>query len=204
MTGGQGAGGQRGKNGTPAMTRRIGSLRFSRVRLPLLLVLAACSRPAAPPPERARLEADWTGSDTGKLSGRATAEWCDSLRVLEIRAVRGDSGVAVALYPADSVVADSYPVLPPARADSTPPAAAVGLRWFAETTVEGFRGDSGAVVVEAAASGRLSGRFLAHLRSVTGVGRLTLRGTFRDLPVVPAARGCVSDRSAEPTDSGID
>lgn len=174
------------------------------MRLPLLLALAACSRPAAPPPERARLEADWTGSDTGRLSGRATAEWCDSLRVLEIRAVRGDSGVAVALYPADSVLADSYPVLPPARADSAPPGAAVGLRWFAETAVEGFRSDSGAVVVESAGTGGITGRFVAYVRSVSGADRLALRGRFRDVPVVPAARGCVSDRPPEPADSGID
>jgi hypothetical protein len=169
-----------------------------------IVAAAACSRPAAIPSDRARLEAGWTGSDTGKISAAATAEWCDSLRVLEIRALRGDSGLALALYPMDSVRPGSYPVLPPIRADTSRPAVALALRWFAETAIEGFRGDSGALVVAAATSQRITGRFEAQVRSVNDADRLTLRGSFRDVPIVRAKPGCLSEPSAEPIDSGVD
>ncbi len=170
----------------------------------MMAVAAACSTPPVTSSDRARLEADWIGSDTGKISAAATAEWCDSLRVLEIRALRGDSGLALALYPMDSVRPGSYPVLPPVRADASRPAVALALRWFAETTIEGFRGESGALVVAAATSRRISGRFEAQVRSVNDADRLTVRGSFRDVPIVRAERGCLSEPGAEPIDSSVD
>ncbi|HEU5039645.1 MAG TPA: hypothetical protein VFT84_02420 [Gemmatimonadales bacterium] len=171
--------------------------------LALSLPAAGCDRlrPGEKPPSR--LIVAWTGSDTGAMAAKAVAEWCDSLRVLEIRGVRGDSGLAMAIYPLDRVQADSYPVMLPDRADSTRPSAAVGARWFAETSVKGFQGDRGAVIVEQA-SGRVSGRFRARMRSVTDGSRLELEGTFQRIAVVPATRGCVSRPPAQPPDTGID
>lgn len=171
--------------------------------LPVLLLAAACSRSSASDGAAARLEADWTGADTGRIATRATAEWCDSLGLLEIRALQGDSGLALALYPGGPVRPDSYPVRPPDAADSAPPAGAVALRWFAETAIKGFQGDSGAIVLERA-GGRIAGRFHAALQSVNDPMRLDVRGTFRDLPVVPAARGCVSPATAARADSAAD
>lgn len=174
------------------------------MRVPFLVVAMlgalACSG-TEKPVEPARLSVEWTGSDTGKLSAPATAEWCDSLRLLEIQAVQGDSGLALALYPTDTIRADSYPVLPPTRADSAPPAAAVALRWFAETAIKGFRSDSGTVVVETGPGQELGGRFVAHVASVNDTGRLTLRGTFRGLSIVPAARGCILTPPPEEVDT---
>lgn len=154
-----------------------------------LLAVTACSPPEETSAAGARLEVDWTGDDTGRIAGRAAAEWCDSLRVLEIRVIQGDSGLAIALYPSDSIRPDSYPLRQRARVDSTRPGSAVALRWFAETTIKGFRGDSGTVVVQTGAQG-LGGRFEARLQSVNDADRLRLRGSFRDIPVVPAAVGC--------------
>ncbi len=165
------------------------------------MVLTACSAAPDAAPSGGRLEADWTGADTGRISAPATAEWCDSLRVLEIRALRGDSGLALALYPVDSVRPDSYRVLPPARAGASRPAAAVALRWFAETEIKGFRGDSGMVVL-APASGGAEGRFEARVRSVNDADRLTIRGSFRGTPVTAAKRGC--SRSVVETDTVTD
>ena len=81
--------------------------------LPILLALAlaGCSRAPGASGDRSRLAAEWTGSDTGRIAGRAVAEWCDSLRVLEIRAVKGDTGVALAIFPADTIKPDSYPAM---------------------------------------------------------------------------------------------
>jgi hypothetical protein len=167
---------------------------------------AACDRPSAGGEGAAGLVAEWTGSDTGRLAAPARAEWCDSLGMLEIRAIRGDSGLALAVYPESLVRPDSYPVRPPDRADSSAPAAAVGMRWFAETSIKGFQGDSGYVVLEQT-EGRVTGRFEAAMRSVSDPMRLDLQGAFHGIRVVPAGPGCVTRRSpppAPPADSGVD
>jgi len=163
----------------------------------------ACSS-AEPADSRAgSLDVEWTGADTGKLSAPAVAEWCEGLKVLELRAIQGDTGIALVLYPSDSIPpADSiapaasatpgdYPVVPPERADSSRPSAAVALRWFAETSIRGFRGDSGTVVLEATGPAASAGRFSAYLQSATEGSRLTVTGSFKGLSVTPAPAGCV-------------
>jgi hypothetical protein len=168
-----------------------------------LLGAVACSSGAPADSPAGSLEVEWIGADTGKLSAPAVAEWCDGLKLLELRAIHGDTGIALLLYPSDSVPpadsvapADSvtpgdYPVVPPERADSSRPSAAVALRWFAETSIRGFRGDSGTVVLEATGPGTSAGRFSAHLRSATEGSRLTVTGSFKGLSVTPAPKGCV-------------
>ena len=44
---------------------------------------AGCNR-TSPGEVQDGMTADWTGSDTGRMSAPARAEWCDSLGVLEI------------------------------------------------------------------------------------------------------------------------
>ena len=171
--------------------------------LGVVALLAACGSRQTRTAESPRLELQWTGADTGRMAGPATAEWCGVLRVLEINAVAGDTGVAIALYPKDSVRADSYPVARPERADSAPPASAVALRYFAETAVKGFQGDSGRVLVTVSATGTLSGRFTAALKSANDGTRLHAAGAFHDLRVRPATRGCVARPARPPADTGI-
>ncbi len=169
----------------------------------LALVVSACSGAVKGSARGTRVEVAWTGADTGRLAGAAVAEWCGEPPRLEITAVQGDSGVGIVLYPTDTVRADSYPVLSPERADSSRPAAAVALRWFGETAVKGFRGDSGSVIVAPSPDGRLSGRFTAGFQSATDASRLHATGTFRNLTVVPPARGCPPHPAAEPSDTGV-
>ena len=176
-------------------------MRRSLLALALAAVFAAgCER--APEEKQAGplLEARWSGADSGKIAAHAVAEWCESLRMLEILAVRGDTGVALALYAKSTFGAGTYPVLPPTRADSSPPAASVALRWFAETSIRGFQGDSGTVEVKESPPGVFSGVIVAHGHSVTDGGKLTIRGTFSHLVPGPAGRGCVA-RKPSP-DSG--
>lgn len=166
----------------------------------LALGVAGCDR-LSPAEERGpRLAAEWTGSDTGHIGAAVRVEWCDSLRMLEIRALHGDTGIAVAVYPTGAARPDSYPIVLPDRADSNRPASAVGIRWFAETAVRGFQGDKGAVVLERA-DDRVSGWFQAELRSINDGRRLTLLGSFQAAPVVPMTRGCMSRRAAAAEDS---
>jgi hypothetical protein len=169
----------------------------------LVLLLAGCPRMERPELQSARLEIEWSGAAKGHLAGPATAEWCDSLKVLQIQALAGDTGVAIALYPKDAVGPDSYPVVVPAKADSIPPAAAVALRYFGETAVKGFQGDSGRVLVRDTAGGRVSGRFSASLKSATDGNRIRAGGAFHDLRVVPAQRGCVARPARPPADTGV-
>ena len=179
----------------------------------------ACSSGEPAASRTGSLDVEWIGADTGKLSAGAVAEWCDSLKVLELRAIQGDTGIAIALYPSgsraradtvarpgsiprpssaapdtvmpgDSATPGEYPVLSPEQADSSRPSAAVALRWFAETSIRGFRGDSGKVVLEAIGPGRSAGRFSAHLRSATEGSRLTVTGSFAGLSVTPAPASC--------------
>ena len=155
-----------------------------------LAVVTACSRGEPEEHRGGSLEVQWVGADTGKLAAPAVAEWCDSLRMLELRAMRGDTGIALVLYPADTLTPGEYPVVSPDRGDSTRPSAAVALRWFAETTIRGFRGDSGSVTVAAAGPGVGSGRFTARLRSATEGSRLSVAGSFQRLTVTPAPADC--------------
>jgi hypothetical protein len=169
------------------------------------LLLAGCPGVQRPEAQSSRLEIEWTGAGKGRLAGSATAEWCDSLKVLQIQTLAGDSGVAIALYPKDAIRPDSYPVLPPAKADSVPPAAAVALRYFGETAVKGYQGDSGRVLVRDTAGGRVSGRFSASLKSATDGSRIRAGGAFHDVRVVPAQRGCMARPAPAPSpaDTGV-
>jgi hypothetical protein len=139
----------------------------------------------------ARLSVRWTGADTAAFSAVAVAEWCASLHVLEIRAVAGDTGVGIALYPTDTVEAGVYPVRLPDVADTTrPPSAAVALRWFSETTVMGFQGDSGRLTLERGPDGMVAGRFTVGARPLVTGKRLAAAGTFAGLRIVTAPATC--------------
>jgi hypothetical protein len=161
----------------------------------LLLWAGACHCSADSGIDLGHLEADWTGADTGKISAPATAEWCEGQRLLEIRAIRGDTGFALVLYPPVILSPDTYPVRAPAGSDSAVPSARVALRWFGATTVSGFQGDSGAVVLERADSGELSGTVVARAISVVNNSRIAVTGAFQDLTVVDAKRGCIPETS---------
>jgi hypothetical protein len=138
------------------------------------------------------LELQWKGTDRGAFTGPATGQWCGPLRLLEIRSVKGDTGVAVAVYPRDTLVAGIYPIRPPLRAESLPPAAAVALRWAGPTSVKGFQGESGSVVLQRPSGGTVSGRLTAAARSATDTGFLELTGQFRDLAVGETKVGCIA------------
>jgi hypothetical protein len=131
------------------------------------------------------------------ISGPATAEWCGIRKLLEIRAIQGDTGLALALYPADTILAGHYLVIAPPKAESAPPAAAVALRWLTQAAIRGFQGESGSLVLDRSQSGTLSGRLAAGARSVSDTQRVVVTGTFRDLKVRPQTHGC----SPEPADS---
>jgi hypothetical protein len=158
--------------------------------LALVSLLVACERSARGPTTDGQLEVSWTGKDRGGVSGAATATWCPARRVLEIQSIAGDTGVAVAVYPERSLVSGTYQVLEPARAESLPPAAGVAVRWLGRSMVQGFRGDSGSVVLERSGAGLLSGRLGGRARSVVDTQHIRLRGTFRNLAIRSDSLAC--------------
>ena len=166
-----------------------------------LVALLGCDR--KPIAEGPRISVRWTGSDSGRVDAPASAEWCDTLGLLEIRGIKGDTGIEVAIYPKTTPAPGRYPVLRPEVADTSPPAAAVALRWFAQTSIRGFKADSGAVVLQRSSGGTYSGRLEAFAHSVTDLAKLTVHGTFRALTPRPARNGC-GPRPARPdTGAGI-
>jgi hypothetical protein len=173
--------------------------------LAALALASGCRKAEGGAPTGPRLEARWTGADTATFSAPATAAWCDSLNLLEILAMAGDTGIGIAVYPRDGIASGAYPIRAPAAADSVPPSAAVGLRWFSKTAVQGFQGDSGQLSLVRAADGALSGRFTTTARAVSGKGQLTVTGSFHELRQRPATRGCSTappHRDSTPSDSG--
>ena len=176
------------------MTRRFQRRAFARPAGLLWTWLAAaafgCQSESRVPAE-GHLAVHWTGPDTVAFSSRAVAEWCASLHLLEIRAVAGDTGMGIVLYPADTINPGVFPVRRPDIADTTrPPAAAVALRWFSKTTITGYQGDTGRVTVERTSDGTLAGRFAVGARPLVTGARLTATGTFEDLRIASAPITC--------------
>jgi hypothetical protein len=166
------------------VTRKLG--------VPVWIFLVAACQPAPRPSSGpGQLDVSWQGSSTGSLSGTATARWCNLDRVLEIQTVRGDTGLALALYPAKEVAPGAYPVVPPERAESAPPAAAIAARWPTKTLIQGFQGDSGQVTLQRSSKGRWSGRLQARARSAVDTQRIVLSGSFQDLRVERDSLGCL-------------
>ena len=165
-----------------------------------LSLISACGKWESQRLPAGRLEARWTGADSGKISAPAAAEWCADRLLLEIRAIQGDTGLALALYAVDTIASDSYRVVEPSRADSTPPSASVALRLFSQTTITGFQGDSGTVILKRSGSGQLSGSLGARARSVLSGDQIRLSGKFERVAVMPQERGC----TPEPPDTTED
>jgi hypothetical protein len=176
--------------------------------LAVLISVGACPGETGRTTAGPRLEVRWKGTDSATVRTTATASWCDSLNLLEIVALAGDTGIAIAIYPRDGIATGAYPVRLPAAADSAPPSSALALRWFSQTAVRGFQSDSGALSLTRESNGTLSGQFRAVAHPVNGKGTMRLTGSFSDLRERPATRGCSTAPQPEPkrpdSSSGLD
>jgi hypothetical protein len=185
------------------MSRRLRARAVARhagLIWPWLLAGALGCRSAAPSGAEGRLSVRWTGPDTATFSSRAVAEWCASLHLLEIRAIAGDSGIGLVLYPADSVQAGAYPVRRPNTADTArSPSAAVALRWFSKTAILGYQADTGRVTVERTPDGSLAGRFAIGARPLVTGARLNATGTFEDIRIMSAPPACAGRAPGDTT-----
>jgi hypothetical protein len=149
--------------------------------LVVLLTLNGCRKTQG---AAGRLEARWTGADSGKIAGSARALWCPEDTLLKLTVVRGDAGFGLALYPLDTLGSGLFEVSNP-RDSASRPRAAVAVRWFTDQAIAGYQGDSGTVTVTRRDS-MLDGQLDASMHATSGVKAIRLTGTFRGVPV----RGC--------------
>jgi hypothetical protein len=120
----------------------------------LLAGLSACSGGVAG--DQGRLTASWKGGDSGQFVAPANAAWCSVGGLLEIMAIRGDSGIAVLLYPTEGIKSGTFTVIDPLREPVHAGGAALAARWPAAEQIVGFRGVSGKVSLKVE-NGELAG-----------------------------------------------
>jgi hypothetical protein len=163
-----------------------------RVALILVLALApsACrSQPTAVENGPGMLSVAWTGTYAGRFTAPATASWCAVDTMLQVEAIRGDTGVSFALFDRDTVSPGPHPVLAPEVNVDWRPLAAAAVRWFNDTDVTGFTGSGGVVSVTGTDSGA-TGTLDLRLRAANQVDTIHLSGTFTAIPVRPAEGAC--------------
>lgn len=164
------------------------------MRLPLsmlcvLLLLPACGESSL---GRGQLSTTWTfGEFQGQLTADVSATICPTTRLVELVTIRGDTGVAILLFPVDTVVTTgAYPVFPTQIGIEPRPGAMVALRWFESVRVEAFESLDGEVVVEGGGAEGLSGRFSARLVGVERLDTVMVQGAFSGIAPVPAGPDC--------------
>jgi len=142
------------------------------------------------------LTARWIGSEPGRLSAPATASWCPVAGRLDVRAVRGDLGIGLVLYPVGDIATGSYPAFDPGIDSVHRPGAGAAIRWFTEHEVVGFQSDSGSVELTRTDDVLLL-RFGFRLRSLNGKDTVVAQGRVASLPLGPCPADSVPN--AAPT-----
>ena len=80
-----------------------------RALLACLGVVLACTKAGDGGRTGPRLTVRWTGADTAAFAASATAERCDTLHLVEIQAISGDTGVGLALYDSGALRSGTFP-----------------------------------------------------------------------------------------------
>jgi len=171
-------------------------------RLPLgalVGLLLACERPTEPPANApGTVAVQWAGSKQGQLVAPGTASWCAVDSLLEIIAVKGDTGVGWALLVQDSVRATQHPIVSPSVRVDWRPLATAAVRWFGESDVIGFEGHSGNVHLTDVTGGAVTGSVDVRLRVPGGTDTLHPTGGFTRIAVEPAKGQCGRQYRAAP------
>jgi hypothetical protein len=171
------------------------------VTLGAVILLAACHGSASGP-SAGHLQAKWAGSDSGKLTAKARAVWCAPGRLLEVIGVDSDAGLGLAIYPSDSVMEGEFPVMDPRQDSLQRPRTAVGIRWFTETQIKGYQGDSGGLKLTRRER-VLDGALEAKLHAAGTPETIRVNASFRGVPLVTdsSARCRSGSVTGEPADS---
>jgi hypothetical protein len=119
--------------------------------------------------------------------------------MVELYAVRGDTGVAVVMLLADSatVVARPLAVVSGGGTTEVRPSSRLALRLFDAAGVRVFEGTSGTLDVASILDSTMTGSLTGRMQSLETADTLQLVGRFRALPLGIAAAGC--GRTVEPS-----
>ena len=137
------------------------------------------------------LDVTWRGTERGRFIAPLEAIYCAESRQVELLAIRGDTGVGMALFLPDSAVvrAMDYPVVPGSQLTELRPGATVGARWFATSTITAFEGMTGKVTLSETGDA-LSGTIEAGFKALDRPDTLQVTGSFSQVPIVKADSNC--------------
>jgi len=158
-------------------------------------------------PFASTLTATWTSKTRvgGSVTLPVRADWCPSQGPLKIVAVHGDTGAGLVIYPHDSLRSGDFPVFDGTDSLHPPPdsGVTVALRWFTETEVLGYQGDSGSASISVA-GGRVSGTFKARMRSMARGDTIQAEGRFTTVrPKALPGGSCPFELKRVRGDSGV-
>lgn len=155
-----------------------------------LLGLIGCAR-RTPKAKLGDIHAVWYGAERGRFIAPLKATHCAESGLVELLAIRGDTGIGVALFLRDSSRIDTtaYPVLPGSLLNEPRPGATLGARWFTTTAISAYEGVAGTVQIQSAGSA-LRGTIDAKFQGLDKPDTFRLRATFVQVPVVRADSGC--------------
>jgi hypothetical protein len=155
----------------------------------ILLIATACSR--APRVHPGDLDVSWRGSARGRFVAPLEATHCASSGQVELLAVRGDTGVGVALFLEDSTAVQPvvYPVMSGSLLQETRPGSSIAVRWFAVTSISAFEGITGKVTLSSAGNA-LSGTLDVTFKALDRPDTLHMSGSFTQVPVAKADTNC--------------
>ena len=165
----------RHRDAAGAVTRTLAAV------VPALWLAAACTPTPA-------LNAYWTGTDTGKVALPARAALCGEHGPLLILAQSGDTGIGLAIYAAESLVAGRYPIFDPTQGQLHT-GAALAARWTRKLSMADLRGFQGDVTLDAVRpllAGHFSGRTVGAVASAS----VSMEGSFKAIPVVAGGADC--------------
>jgi len=126
----------------------------------------------------------------GGFIASARASWCSQDSLLEILAVRGDSGFGFALAVADSVRPVQHPAFPPSALVATRPLALAALRWVSDTAVRGFEVSAGNITVTEVTASGVSGTIDLQLKRIEAADTIRLTGKFTRIGIAAAEGAC--------------
>jgi hypothetical protein len=155
----------------------------------LLATAAACDR--APKARPGDLDVTWRGAERGRFIAPLVARHCAETGLLELLAIRGDTGIGMSLFLLDSVIVQpaDYRVVPGSQLEEPRPGASVAARWFTVTTIVAFEGVTGKVTLST--TGRaLTGNVDAKFQALDRPDTLRLSGNFAQVPLVKADSSC--------------
>jgi hypothetical protein len=157
--------------------------------LALAGALSAC-RQASGRRAGPELSLQWMGERWATFRAPARAVVCAETGIVELLAVRGDSGAGIVFFPADSSTLPSgeYRIFVPTLSLEPRPGAMASVRWFDEGFVRAFYATGGTVRVD---GGRqVAGSFEVAMQQHDGNDTARVTGRFARVRLEEAPAGC--------------